>query len=406
MQTQVIPYLREIAKGDFNPAREGGSGRTVEVSLLTFEQALDSRDKTELEEIKTRLAADGINWHSLRYHKRPSVPATAFDILNGARFVRSLLQSEKFDVLHARSHVSMLMASLARRWAGLKPKIIFDIRGFFPEEYTDAGLWPEGGRLYRSAKRVERWLMKEADGFVVLTEKAKTILFPNEKSAGPVVEVIPCCVDLNRFSSATSGSREVVRKELGIGERKVLTYVGAFGGWYLTDEMVELFGVFKEIEPEGFAMILTQSKPETVEAKLREAGFGHGDLLIRKVPSSEIPKYLSAADVAVSFIKNCYSKQASSPTKNAEYLACGLPIIANAGIGDVDEQILSNRVGVIVDKLDREGYLSAFSEIAALGDISGRCRDTAEREFDLETVGGARYRRLYARLLGRKPPIT
>src|SRR5687768_7432269 len=36
------------------------------------------------------------------------------------------------------------------------------------------------------------------------------------------------------------------------------------------------------------------------------------------------PSYLSAADAGLSFIKSCFSKIASSPTKNAEYLACGL----------------------------------------------------------------------------------
>src|SRR5207342_2062321 len=118
------------------------------------------------------------------------------------------------------------------------------------------------------------------------------------------------------------------------------------------------------------------------------AGFGEGDLFIKKVQAAEIPRHLSAADIAVSFIKNCYSKQASSPTKNAEYLACGLPIIANAGIGDVDEQILSNRVGTIVIEFSREGYLRSLEDIAELGDVADRCRETAAREFDLETVGG------------------
>ena len=46
----------------------------------------------------------------------------------------------------------------------------------------------------------------------------------------------------------------------------------------------------------------------------------------------EVPRYLKAADVAISFIKPCYSKQSSSPTKIAEYLASGLPVVCNAGL--------------------------------------------------------------------------
>jgi glycosyltransferase involved in cell wall biosynthesis len=390
VQTQVIPYLRELAKDG------------IDVTLLTFEPAAEASETSSgsISAIKEQLRAEGIEWHSLRYHKRPSVPATAYDVLNGARYTRSLLRREKFDVLHARSHVPMMMATLAREWSSLKPKIIFDIRGFFPEEYTDAGLWPEGGWLYRTVKRVERWLMREADAFVVLTNKAKELLFSDEAGdRDRPVEVIPCCVDLARFATANEESRARVRSELDIGNRKVLAYVGAFGGWYLTDEMVDLFEVFKENESNGYAMILTQSDPEIVNSKLRAAGYGDHDHFISRVSASEIPRYLSGADFAVSFIKKCYSKQASSPTKNAEYLASGLPIIANSGIGDVDEQITANGVGTIVTSLDRAGYIKAFDDIKRLGDIAERCMETAKREFDLETVGGARYRRLYARLL-------
>jgi hypothetical protein len=83
-----------------------------------------------------------------------------------------LTKEREFDILHARSHVPMMMAALARKGSGHRPKILFDIRGFMPEEFVDAGVWPKEGLVFRSVKRVEKWLMKEANGFVVLTERA------------------------------------------------------------------------------------------------------------------------------------------------------------------------------------------------------------------------------------------
>ena len=97
-------------------------------------------------------------------------------------FIRRKIASSEIDVLHGRVHVATLMGAIARKFSKRKPKLIFDIRGFFPEEYTDAGIWPAGGWLYRSAKRVEKWLLVQADGFVVLTEKAREILFPGSAS--------------------------------------------------------------------------------------------------------------------------------------------------------------------------------------------------------------------------------
>ena len=54
----------------------------------------------------------------------------------------------------------------------------------------------------------------------------------------------------------------------------------------------------------------------------------------RAVPPAGMPAALVAGDVGLSFIQPCFSKTGSSPTKVAEYLACGLPVVVNAGIGD------------------------------------------------------------------------
>jgi glycosyltransferase involved in cell wall biosynthesis len=105
--------------------------------------------------------------------------------------------------------------------------------------------------------------------------------------------------------------------------------------------------------------------------------------------------------VALSFIKPCYSKLSSSPTKIAEYLTSGLPVVCNAGIGDLDEVIEGDHVGVLVRELNREAYadcLSAVEELERDSALAQRCRASALARFDLEAVGGARYRRLYQRL--------
>lgn len=407
VQTQVIPYLRELTKGGH------------EISLLTFEPRSNAERRTRSAELRAdedgvrdekavreELAGAGVKWRSLRYHKRFSVLATAWDVLRGAVFIRRHIARENPDILHARVHVPMLMAAVARKFSRRKPKLLFDIRGFMPEEYTDAGLWPEGGWLYRTAKRVERWLMKEADGFVVLTEKARSILFPESRETGfdkkgRPVEVIPCCVDLSRFEIANEKNRAAIRAELGLDGRFVMAYVGAFGGWYLTRETADLFGTLKQIRPDAFALVLTQSSPQMIEPLLLDRGYEATDYLIKRVAAEEIPGYLSGADAGISFIKVCYSKQASSPTKNAEYLACGLPIIANSGIGDTDIHIKNNAVGTLVSGFSEQELAEAIDKVEKLGDVRAECARFAMENFDLENVGGVRYRGLYERILNK-----
>ncbi|HEX8707887.1 MAG TPA: glycosyltransferase [Pyrinomonadaceae bacterium] len=400
VQTQVLPYLRQLAAAG------------IEVYLLTFEPEMKlAWNETALAEERSRLEKDGIRWSCLAYHKRPSLPATLYDIRAGASFARRLVRRHGIDVLHARSHVPAVMGALAKR--GTRARLIFDIRGFMPEEYVDAGLWPAGGYLYRLAKRTERWLLSRADAFVVLTEQARRILFDGATAIderGRPVRVIPCCVDARRFEQADDASRDAWREELGLTARRVIVYVGALGGWYMTAEMAEFLAAAHRQDAATFSLVLTQSPAEMMAERLRALGVAETDFLVRRVAPREVPRYLKSADLALSFIKPCYSKLASSPTKIAEALASGLPIISNTGIGDLDAMIEGDRVGTIVREFNERAYLQALAEADALredSETAARCRRSARERFDLEKVGGRRYVELYRALDGadnHQPP--
>ena len=64
-----------------------------------------------------------------------------------------------------------------------------------------------------------------------------------------------------------------------------------------------------------------------------------------------MPALIAAADLGVSFILATYSAKASCPTKFGEMLAMGIPVIANAGVGDIAEIAARNRSGAIVERL-------------------------------------------------------
>jgi glycosyltransferase involved in cell wall biosynthesis len=394
VQTQVVPYLRDLAE----------SG--IDVSLLSYEPHWSSWTPAERKEVRERLTSDGIRWVALPYHKRPSAPATAYDILNGARVVSRLIGRERIDVLHARGHVSAAIAALAK-WRR-DTKLIFDIRGFMPEEYVDAGVWRRGGLLNRVSKRTERWLLEAADGFVVLTEDARSILFPgcvDSDYRGRPLEVIPCCVDIARFRRHESITRDEAKRSLGLSGRKVLVYVGALGGWYMTEEMAELMSVARR-RYDAYSLILTQSDPSIITTHLKHNGLTDKDFFAGEVKPEDVPIHLAASDLALSLIKPCYSKRASSPTKVAEYLAAGLPVICNAGIGDLDGIIEADRTGVLLTEFTGDAYARVLDRAdALLGDpeLHERCRESAHRRFDLKSVGGRRYRRLYDRVLSAEP---
>jgi hypothetical protein len=130
---------------------------------------------------------------------------------------------------------------------------------------------------------------------------------------------------------------------------------------------------------------------------MSERGISEDNFSIHSVAPKEMPSYLSAGDVGISFIKRCFSKLASSPTKNAEYLACGLPIVINSGIGDSD-----TLPAIIINDFNDREFDAAWKAIEASvndPDVKMKSRSIAKKVFDLETVGAERYAHLYKSVL-------
>ena len=136
---------------------------------------------------------------------------------------------------------------------------------------------------------------------------------------------------------------------------------------------------------------------------MKDRAVSESDYQVLSASPGEMPSYLSASDVGLAFIKACFSKLASSPTKYAEYLGCGLPLIINAGIGDSDALIIDDRAGVLVENFTETGYREAAIAIELLvaeaEKTRARAREVAERRFDVNAVGAQRYARMYEKVL-------
>ena len=387
-QSQVIPYLREL------------SAEGVRFTLLSFERAAayEPEGAAAAERLRLELADDDIEWHRLRYHQRPSLPATAYDVLAGVRYARRLVRRNRVELVHARAHIPATIALQLKKSFGLK--MIFDVRGLMAEEYADAGHWREGSLPYRLTKRAERRCFAAADGVVTLTEAIWPIIREWDGLRGRAVahEVIPCCADLARFRFGATARAER-RAELGLRDEFVLVYSGSIGGWYLTEEMADYFAALLKLRPEAHFLWLTPRDHDRIHALMRERGVAPASYTVRASAPRDVASYLSAADAGIAFIKPCFSKLASSPTKTAEYLACGLPVVTGAGVGDSDLLITGERVGALVEGFNEAEYGRAASEVfAMLADpeaVRRHTRGVAERLFDVRGVGLERYARLY-----------
>ncbi len=386
-RSQVLAYLRGLA-------RTG-----IEFDLLSYELPTASDD--EVEALRAQLAGEGIRYQPLRRTLRTPLLTKIGESARGVGKALVAALERRPAIVHGRSYLPTAVADLVATVVP-RARLVFDCRGMLGDEYVDSGYWTPERLEYRLLKRYEARAFHRADGVVVLTDALRQWI--EERGwFGPRthVEVVPCCVDTNVFAFGHE-ARVAVRRELGWEEdATVLVYAGSLGSWYREDELARFAGIVRRrsSSPVRF-LLLTAAKPDELVALLRREGFDDDTMKALRVRPEEMPRYLSAGDVGLSFIKSCFSKKGSSPTKVAEYLACGMPVVLNGDIGDQGDLASERDACVVVDsyaddELARAADRALALASAPLAERVARCRRTAEEHFGLERVGVARYQRLY-----------
>lgn len=381
---QVLPYL------------VGLSARGWRFSVISFEKP-GTNTAAQRAAVEQLVRTAGIDWRPLKYHHRPPVLATVFDLVRGTRLGRRLGRSA--NLIHARSSVPALMASRISLSFG-EPRVpwVFDVRGLVAEEYVDAGHWRAGGLRQRVTADVERLLLEQADGLVTLTHRIVERL-PRHTANRPAA-VIPCSVDLSTFQPS-SQSRRAVRDELGLQDAPVLVYSGSLGSWYRLEEMLDYFETAcRTIAGLRFLMLTPQATSATLVAA--ERGLASRVIALNLEPDA-VPRHLAAGDAGICFLGKHGSKQASSPTKFGEYLAAGLPVITNSWIGDA-AMLAEEESWILVDDFSEPAYQRAAERLAGLlaapAATRVASRALAHREFALERAID-KYDALYRQVLAR-----
>lgn len=362
----------------------------MRVTLVSFEKPHHLADRAGVEESRRQFKAAGIRWLPLRYHKRPTAPATAFDIAQG--IVRSVLVSQRRppDIVLGRSYLGGLIAQRVSRI--LRKPFVFHSEGFWPDEQIDGGRWTAGSRPYKMTKGWESAMFRRADAVITLTHAAREIVstLRRHKSADSIV-VVPSCVDLERFQPAADTS--------ATGAACRMIYIGSLGFRYRGEEMARFVRVARREMPLSLT-ILSHSEADMIRDVMRAEGVEDPAWSLDFVPHTAMPAMMQRHDAGLFFLVQGASTRVCSPTKIGEYWACGLPVVTTPGVGDVDAVVRRERVGVVVEADTEEAHRAAARELRELladPDLPQRCRAMAETYYSLER-GVETQLRLYRRL--------
>lgn len=282
------------------------------------------------------------------------------------------------------------------------------MRGFWADERVEGGLWdlknPIYKFLYNYFKKQETAFLSNADYTISLTKKAKNIIHERKDiPRQPVpIQVIPCCVDLDHFSRKKNKEEDIhlLKKTLNISEGDfILAYLGSIGTWYCLEEMLVFFKHLLGAKPNAKFLFITPDDPENIFSISDRLTVPRDKIIIRSATYTEVPLYLSLSNLSLFFIKPCFSKSASSPTKMGELMAMEIPVVCNSGIGDTDELIHKMKNGIAIDKFSEPEYQNAIATIEHLKLPAKEIRKCAEDLFSLRE-GIKKYQLVYAALRG------
>lgn len=348
-QSQVIPYMIGLAKLGYN------------IAILSAEkQEIFHSKKAEIESL---LKQNNIKWIPIKYTKKPPIISTILDIIKIKKTAEEYHLKEKIDIVHCRSYISAFAGLYLKRKYGVK--FIFDMRGFYADERVDGNIWnlknPVYKAVYNFFKKKEIEYIKNADYTISLTESAKEIIknWKQFKNIELPIQVIPCCADTEHFSR-NNINEELLKKfkvNLKINDSDfIISYLGSVGTWYLLDEMLLFFKQLLFKIPNAKFLFINKDEHEEIKNKASKIGIANDRLILQGASRSEVPTLLSLSKVSIFFIKPVFSKKASSPTKLAEILAMGIPVIANSCVGDVDLIFHKNDVGFLIKSFNNYDF--------------------------------------------------
>ena len=389
-QSQVLPYITALSKQGYS------------FTLISCEKPdRYESNKAVIEKICTE---NSIDWRPLLYHKSPPILSTIWDINQIQKLAYRLEEEKSFSLVHCRGYISALIGlGLKRRYG---TKFLFDMRGLWADEKLDAGAWrldhPIYKLVYNFFKKKEKEFFLNADHTISLTQRGKQEIQSWDYMQGIAdnINVIPCCADMDLFdyNKLDSNSVQEWKNILQISDTDfIVSYLGSIGTWYMLEEMLDFFKVVKTKWINAKFLFITHDEHERIKSEAEKRGLLK-DIIIQAGQRNEVPSLLSLSSLSLFFIRPTYSKLASSPTKQAEIMAMGIPLLCNAGVGDTDTIVDKYQAGYVLNNFTKDDYQNLVDTIN-LSDYSKQELRAAASDYASLDEGVRRYGYVYEKCI-------
>ena len=392
-RSQILPYLTGLSR----------KGHSIHILSQEKKGQYEREGATVLEKLKNH----SIAWDHIEYKNKPPLIRPLIQRHTIKEKAIKIMAAKAIDLIHCRSYMAGWVGLQVNKKSGTP--FVFDMRGFWADERKEGGLWPYGNLLYRAVyhrvKRLENKLLQHANHIISLTHKGKEIIagWNHIRDFSDSISVIPCCADLEHFNPSrySTNDREVLRTSYSLTkEDVVIGYLGSIGTWYMLDEMLDAFAIWHKHIPNLKLFFLSKISMDELNPKLLSRSIPNDSVRVYSTSYDRVPEHLALFDVGLFFILPVFSKSASSPVKQGEMLAMGLPVLCNRGVGDTDQVIEEIDESLLVDAFNEVNYekvLRVLKDKKYRESLVPMCKATANRWFDVNH-GIETYHSIYTKI--------
>ncbi len=235
--------------------------------------------------------------------------------------------------------------SLTLKKIRLIKKVVFDARGAYYAELTEYQVIDDK-KVISQIKDIENKAIHLTDFRLAVSEALVNYWKENYNYKNQNHVVIPCTLSTNFvFEFPTAEKLKQLKSENSFSENDtILVYSGSSAGWQSFNLLEEwLLTAFQKNENLKLVMLTNHPPEQSVFFETYKNRINTNWL-----QPNQVKEMLLIADYGLMYRENTITNQVASPVKLAEYLSCGLQIIASDNLGDFSNFVKTKNCGFVL----------------------------------------------------------
>lgn len=262
-----------------------------------------------------------------------------------AFWARVLMLVGRVGVVHGQSHMAAGAATLALLGVHSR-RLVFDVHGVDIEEAVADGRIRAQGRVHRFRLALERAAIRRADWILAVSSGLEQHVRGRAVPGGRV-PIVPCVSSLPLPSSSLDSCRDKTRARLGWPDAPVVLYLGGASPWQDPTRIVGAFVAARTLDARLRLLVIT---PDVAAFRrlLAAAQVPASCYAVEAHPHDDVASVAAAADVGLLLRDGSLVNRVASPTKFAEYLSVGVPVVLTEVLADFARIARSEDVGAVL----------------------------------------------------------